>query len=482
MATLYTNIDNDYRDVGVGTEVSPFNLEQFGEYSRTNLVDGDIFYIKGHRHIPDDETYFIEEFGSAQSTPTNISIIGWDTETRGSPIIQWDKKDGWSHLFRLSYRNVNITFQNMILNSKSSWYPSATALQDNIFNFKTVIFMTPFFKSNSSNSSNSICRYYGCTFNATQQEFTALTILEVYDCVFDGEVIIIRYLGEVRASNNITNIRDFLAGISHVGILSQYSNPRYVQIESTPEIPDFDGYVDYYTDEFKVFYPVYRVSESDSDIMRTFRTTHSYNTGLFNHERRTYGAYCMSATPPIEDTYPTSGHVGAFYFGGEYTNADTTAKAVGLKITPCATVTIDAYAYIDPVILKITPTPTATGNMNFCIDFVAKDRSDDTYPPFCGNMGNDCGCDCCTTEEHLKDYNTPVMGGNALVVDFSATTRSRGSFEGFIPTSYKWWFDYSRHPDEFVTCATSYATHTYCGGYLEDFDVRLCVDFRDEKE
>ncbi len=482
MATLYINIDNSYRDIGVGTEISPFNLEQFGSYSRDSMVDGDIYYIKGHRHVPDDELYFIEMFGRDESTPINVDIIGWDVATNGSPIIQWDNKDEWSHLFRVTYINVNITFKNMILHSKSSFYPSITPMRNITYDFKTVLFMTPKFKSNSSNSINSNIRYYGCTFNATSQEFLALDRLEFYDCVFDGESVLLHHIGEIRSSNNITNVRDFLSGISHIGVLSQYSNPRYIQIESTPEVSDFDGYINYYTDEFKLFYPVYRVSESDSDTMRAFRTTHTYNTGLFDHERKTYGAYCMSATPPIGDTYPTSGHVGAFYFGGEYTNADTTAKATRLTITPCVTVSIDTHAYIDPVVLKLTPTATATGNMNFCVDFVAKDRSDDTYPPFCRNMGNICGCECCTTEDHLKDYNTPVMGGNALVVDFSATAKSRGSFEGFMPTAYKWWFDYSNHPDEFVTCASPYATHTYCGGYLEDFDVRLCVDFRDEKE
>jgi len=135
-----------------------------------------------------------------------------------------------------------------------------------------------------------------------------------------------------------------------------------------------------------------------------------------------------------------------------------------------------------PMISVVVPTdrtePFVLTQDRFIIDFVAKRRDDNTYPKFCGLLGaNSTTCNNCSTSADLLDYHAPVRGGNTLIVDFLACAQGVGEYAKYQPIKYYWYYDYGNHPDQYMTCSGPSATYYYCGAYLEEYDVRLCVDF-----
>jgi len=146
----------------------------------------------------------------------------------------------------------------------------------------------------------------------------------------------------------------------------------------------------------------------------------------------------------------TSGTVGAFYFGGDYTNAEIHMPPIYLDIEPLD-VDVSAFAnvssYSDLVIEPYSGV-YANANDNFPFDF----------------------------------SGTPRNGGSPLYVDFHAYNYDpMGPFEGkYEASEFRWWFDYENYngPNDYVSCATDTAVHMYCGGYLQEYDVRLCVVYK----
>ena len=186
--------------------------------------------------------------------------------------------------------------------------------------------------------------------------------------------------------------------------------------------------------------------------------------------------------------YPTSGHIGSFYFGGPYQNGEGVFDTPILYILPSPGPNAGVDADSDTIsYLTISPASgiKAKGDISFMIDFVGKKTQDKNFPKFCGPIKriiDEQGhtCPTCKTADEERAYNAQITGGNALSVDFYACTIINNTiYDGYKADTYKWYFDYKNEPNTYVTYHnTPYASHIYCGGYLEEYDVRLCVEFK----
>jgi hypothetical protein len=484
--TYYCNITNGVVD-GLGTIESPLNRMQMLTIMETSLVDGDIFNIKGLYEVPSNELHFLGDLGysglGTSSAPINITIQGYDIENSGSPIIRWNNPDetpdaDMNTWWNIVYSYINVTFKNIIMFSRIR-LTSANSNSYVTMTYKDCVVISPTYINNGILGANII--YYGCTFNNQVAIFRGYNNIKFYDSVLDFDSITISNSLTLTTFNNITTNMNFDDGVSDIVDLDEYIKPLYKSnIISLPYLSDLDSFVGYYTNPQLMYFENYGLYVNINTFMSSFRTTNDYNNGLFGEPRISYGAYSFEGELPPND-YATSGHIGSFYFGGEYTNAIISSTANITLVPTEGNVSINySYNNIQSFItLDIPNKEYAIASQNFYIDFVAKKKSDDSYPKFCGLSGTNNKCNNCATNSDVVDYMSQVAGGNPLIVDFSACAEGAGMYSGYIPKKYKWWFDYGNYSgvNDCVTCSTPYATHTYCGGYLEEYDVKLCVEF-----
>jgi len=411
-------------------------------------------------------------------------IRGWDININGSPIVRFEGTDP-KYVFH-TYENIGITFQDFIFASEDKLY---TERESHISSksFKNVLFIShEFYSTDTMTNTGSNVTFQGCTFDNDFTTIHDITNANIYDCVFVGEDVSITNINTLKMDNNTTNIPDFSDNLTNITTL-EYSEINYNDmLIPIPFLVEFDDMVEKYTNMNLMYYMNFGLRKNNNPIVQNFRIDNKYNNGLFGNTRLSYGAYSFSGILPDFDEYPTSGHIGAFYFGGDYDNGDAlintsiTLNVVGNNIS------IDSKNNSENIEIDIVvpdrEKPFATGVMNFSIDFVSKQVYNEVFPKFCEATSPMGECETCnnptTSDNDWELYNKQIVGGNPLVVDFSACANSLGEFSQYQPIAYKWWFDYDNYPDDFVTCSSPSATHTYCGGYLEEYNVKLCVDFK----
>jgi len=485
--TYYVDISLDGTS-GIGTSDDPFSYDKF--YNHTQSLTSSVRYlIKGYRQNTSIEDFI--NFGTVDPSEFSVSFKGWDIGTNGSPIFEFASSNTWSNpkIVNASSNlaNVDMSFRDIIFIDNSSVS----------FSIPQAIYRDVYFNAYALNNDvydeyNKNYEFYGCTFqteNIFQFGTTRIGDFTSYDCVYLlGDNIFNIYANTVTFKNNITNISidDFTTGIN-TNNLSGYTPPIYDNsIQGISRFPgDSTSLLDTYTNNNNMFYANYSIPVSDNPTVNGYRVTYDYDNGLFGVDRVSYGAYSFLLTTDI-DEFPTSGHIGAFYFGGDYDNGISSPKA-SLTLSPkdenVVAIDVDSNVMAS-IVLYVPDEDFAIANQNFYIDFVAKERSDDEYPNYCKCINsNDCYGGNTPAERNLaarrlEEYNKQIDGDNPLVVDFSACAKGDLEYEDYTPIEYTWWFDYENNPDEYVTCAGPYATHTYCGGYLEEYDVRLCVKFQ----
>ncbi len=489
----YVNITPGINN-GTGTVNSPFALNQFSDYIENSIVDGDVFYVRGHYEVGETETLLLSKLGGNGSSGSHVGITirGWDVSTYGPPIIKWTnpveyEAHGVNAFWQIESAGdyTDVVLQDFILQSINVICPMGEVTNDNVFTLKDVVIVANEIYNHKTGYSTPVHKFFGCTFNSQKLTLHRVSECWIYDSVLDGGTISIGDIGKLVSVNNLTTLQNISKYMYNVGDMTEYSDPIYnSNILSTPTETDFSTFIKVYTDRDAMYFGRYNIPETRQAYLREVRTTNTYDTGLFGDVRLSVGAYSFVGTSA--STYPTSGHIGAFYFGGEYSNNEGSANST-ITISPATvSATVDAFGSSNAEISLFTTSARGKGNRNFSIDFVAKNRTEPTYPKFCGEynaIGTVCICD---DEPHdrydaLADdceiYSGAVRGGNPLIVDFSATSKAMAEFNNYNAIAYNWYFDYTNNPTEYVTCAGTYASHTYCGSYLETFDVRLCVDF-----
>jgi hypothetical protein len=284
-------------------------------------------------------------------------------------------------------------------------------------------------------------------------------------------------LGQFATLNTVTRVDNFDSYIYNTDMTLYTPVNTISDLMSTPVLSDFGSFVEYYTDKNLMFYEAYNIPTNNGIAIQTYRTTNGYNNGLFAEPRLSYGVYSfLGEIPEIPETYPTSGVIGSFYFGGDYTNVDISGNTLSVTFEPVSTaISIDMNNLLKDIstitLNVINRSDYVTAQDTLFVDFVAKRRNSDTYPKFCK-----CDDSICTIDDKAI-YDKAIIGGDPIIVDFSACTNAVGTHTDYKPIEYHWYFDYGTYPNDYEITTEPYATHTYCGGYLEAFDVKLCVQF-----
>ena len=144
------------------------------------------------------------------------------------------------------------------------------------------------------------------------------------------------------------------------------------------------------------------------------------------------------------------GHIGAFYFGGDYTNAI-------IESIDIPTVSFSVIDFSRDSSITIT-VPRMDIKVPDGVSFFS-------YSPF-----------------DFDFSGTPVVGSSPLKVNFQAYNYTPKDKYATVWEVYEfwWWFDYANYPDQYVITTTDNTSHVYCnavnGG--RKFDVKLCVKYR----
>lgn len=507
--TIYADITDGVPN-GNGTESSPYNFGGLSADIENNLGNPSnteteyLYMIKGHKELdPTEATMF--------PTPINyngysyVEFRGWDIETYGPPIFGWtyDWDDSnyflcrelawWGDTNSATNPNVSAVFRDICITSK---YGFNCRVNDSKTKYIDTVFVTPMLLASAEYAiQGNNLELLGCTISCDDLYILTTNELYIRDCVLTCDNIIGRegtYNGIYMSAPNKLIMLDNITTSQNISLqsstdLTEYIAPIYDdEIIRYPKFDDFNTFIDFYTNRTITYYSNYNIPTYSNVVIDRYRQNANYNNGLFNNPRLTYGAYSFLPDDPFVDEFPTSGHIGSFYFGGDYDNGNATSLYNSITLSPTADISISTKVNVIESNLNISIPdrngPFATGVVNFSIDFVGKQKYEDVYPKFCEAISVDDECETCnnpmTSATDWSVYNKQIAGGNPLVVDFSACANSLGEYIEYKPVTYKWWFDYENYPNEYATCAVSSATHTYCGGYLEEYDVRLCVEFQ----
>lgn len=474
MSNIYVNI-TDGASTGTGTQVSPYNYEQMvnffnpdivlnGDVAVTSAINGDIVNVKGQRYTDLYSNIMVSLFQIHDSLEGSISLRGWDIETQGSPVVYNDSANYFSLIDRYDYLTsgtLNIEIKDFIFESDNALYmydyirffnSDSTVnltLKDVILNTTSTIGYSQQVGGSSSVSADDNLTMYGCTLDASSiniknlnSSLVSLTNVSVYDSVLMTDNLDIRDFETLIMSNNISNVENFSDNIYDVGNVTGYVEPTYnSNLINYDKHTDGADAVSYYTTNENLRYTDFNVPENGGAIT-SFRVSNDYNTGLFGNDRLSFGAYYFIDSNDIPDN---RGHIGAFYFGGEYTNGEGTFEPAVVDFNIIASASVDTVA-----------NGLATITFNVANDIAI------AFDPFAFDFSG-----------------TPLSGGSPLCVKYHAYNYGpRGRFEGlWEAVEFRWWFDYetSGGTNDYISCATDTAEHLYCGIYGDEYDVRLCI-------
>ena len=458
---------------GIGTSADPFNYDQMvnyfdpdividGETAGLSAADGDELCVTGNRDIDDPSD---SSDTSACFIPIrrdfvgDVVVRGWDVGTKGPPIVHvTNQLDGYNILLMgdsgspqthgitlkdfIFYHDDTLSVINAI---SSSPYYAVTNVT-----FKNVLFKTNSFLANKGGSGTGThtISFYGCTIDVAEDftDWGNLGELIFYDTVFyiDKTKTELGVAGtpipKLTMSNNITNITDF-SDIVYATDLTEYIEPTTVAVTQTADYPDPLDFIAYYTVKENLRYTDFSVPDSGG-ATEAFRTTNDYNNGLWDDVRLSYGSYYFIAPDVVDNSH---GHIGAFNFGDEYSNADPIMDSAIIDFNIVASA-------------SVYTTAMGTATIQFGVPHI------DTlaFDPFA-----------------FEFSGAPLRGSSPMCVDYHAYNYGPiGQFDGiWEAVEFRWWFDYetSGGVDDYISCASDRAQHMYCGFYGDGYDVRLCV-------
>jgi len=511
---LYADISDNVPG-GDGSISNPLNFGQLWNDVQNNLSNPLVlgnkytYRIKGIHNHPSSAKNM---FGVVGLNPDSDIFIrdkivfeGWGVDIYGPPVFKWNYSPydeahimcgdlSWFTVSQLSTTTSNpeldIEFKDIVVQSKEIFNCSVNFNVSDLFTvnvtYKDVCVVTNDIYTDigySDGISNRNITFFGCTFNANTLHLNGQSSVNIYDSILN-----IDDMTSLPPNNHMSapkvSMNNYLITTEDVKFSPDTDVTDYIftpdmydnSIDRIPNYDNFSIFTNIVTDKGLMLYNNFGVPKYNTPAIRQIREDNNYNNGLFGGTRETYGAYGMEHELPF---YATSGHIGAFYFGPDYTNVDTTSTSF-INIIPSNTnVGISkAIDISDTYINMVVPNKKfVIAQDNFIIDFVAKEVHSDVYPKFCKAEHDKC-VKSVTYDTDLELYRKQIKGGNPLTVNVSAYAKSSGEMEFYKPVTYNWYFDYYNKPYEYVSCAGPSATHIYCGGYLDEYDIRLCVEFQ----
>lgn len=477
----------------------------------TSANSDDIIYIHGYKN--DDFVQTFEQdttlddglinysfLSFHESLVGNLFFYGWDNDVSGVPVVLnrkalqvfsiIDVGDCSEHIYNQS---LNITIKDIIFDSDNYFLNGASNYGNFYFincisrvpkrkinlNFKSTAIVSHhnltyvgFYTSADIGdgfvtSANGDLSFYGCTIQVgilTKPQlngsgrmvgFKECGIFESYDSVF-----ILNYVSNDLPSldfgfetHNVVKMNDNLTTFAYDGeaytFTTQLGLPGNISDYNEPvinsDIEDYEYFLmdneqlDYYRDYLKMKYDNFNIPIGGAS--EAFRITNNYNTGLYNDTRITYGAYAY-----LRDVY---GHIGSFYFGGDYENVEIIVESPILEILSVSGGTIiDVNTHSTSNIKIFVPEINVVGYNSFPFDF----------------------------------SGVPIYGSSPLLVKYHVYNyEPRGRHSNIWEVSeFRWWFDYgvSGGVNDYISCASDRAEWLYCGFYGDTFDVRCCVVYK----
>lgn len=481
MSTYYVNINSTATIGGDGSESTPFTYNQLvnffnpereisGELAGVSATDGDIVKVRGvkSKNYSSSLETGVDMFVSFhESLSGTIRIEGWDVESNGSPILYNDDiqftifNRANDYLTSAIDSTLNVTLKNFIIDNYSTGstyavhpfdYEYASPSRKINVDFKTVAIKTNIFSqlyladTAAGTSGYSNFNFYGCTLDCEQiNSFTRVDEFGMYDSVLIHDTVILDLQTNttLKASNNITTVQNYTSYVGAPGDVTQYTEPVYnssllgysVEANSNDQIT-------YYQTKTSLEYENFNIPVGGAT--DTFRTTNDYATGLFGETRTTYGAYVFE----ISQSQFLTGHIGAFYFGGDFENVVVTVDPGVIDLTPVTCAGVNTSGTGAAVINLIVPEVRAFGFDSFPFDF----------------------------------SGTPVEGASPLYVRYHVYNyEPRGKYAGLWEAyEFRWWFDYetSGGANDYIAVTTDRTEWLYCGFYGQTYDVRCCVMYR----
>lgn len=463
MSNIYVNI-TETTPGGLGSIASPYNYQQLvnfldpskvieGYIVATSAYNGDTVYVKGNRsnNYVDGPNFAKCFLPISTGLSGTVDIEGWDIVTNGSPIASTMNsiflRNSGSSLLNLNVKDfIFVSFSDLdIYNAVPvSPYQINTTFKDVLV--KSGRF--DYFAHGESNVSVSdTLSFYGCTLDCddlaighylVDSNYTVLSELNIYDSVLmflDGEFDI----PTIQMNNNITNVVNFDSYVSFVAG-ANYISPTYNSgILRYPTHTDPVAVSNFYSDKVNLNYTEYAIPIGGAS--NSFRATNDYTTGVFGEARLSYGSYYFVNVPEELG----KGHIGSFYFGGEYVNGDGSFEPAIITFSIISSASVSSKGSGIATIQFSIPDGNAIGFDPFSFDF----------------------------------SGTPLSGSSPLCVKYTAYNyEPKGQFEGLWEASeFRWWFDYgtSGGANDYISCATDVAEYQYCGFYGSEYDVRLCV-------
>lgn len=505
--TYYVNINNSYTQVtGDGGKETPFNIFQMHDYIRGSVSEDDGGSVRrrcGYDYIERHSNVLFKITGSwtgawaeDSQCPDNMFIgsgnpcvfdVRWDRECSFEFRGVTPKGDDGFFFIQSTYGLLNVggdtdairssiktvVFSGMVFNARlgietDTWYD---VVVDGT-NYKT-----HFAFKNCALIGRDIILAGTSSYSAWDAEYGTMTIeastlsgvkiwmgygdydvvhpttLTVNDTWFDAigisgkNVVLFGGVKVVASGNAMMPLMADAAIEVWSDDITEYSPPKIESntIKRLPVLTSMSDVRSFFGNPANVAYYKYGIESVGAS--RSIRELYGTVEDMYGNERAGVGVFAFY-TPPIED----KGHIGAFYFGPEYTDTEIDYDV--------PTVTMDVVAFTSSTTVEsyVVPTMVVTA------------------------------CDIAPIIENAFTFEfsgTPVSGGVPLRVKYDAYhyQPSNAMKPYWKPDRIRWWFDLENEPDVFevqpVTdpdplVMTTY--HNYCT--MGKFSVSACMDYK----
>jgi len=464
MSTYYVNINSTVA-TGDGTQLTPFNYKQLvnffnptieidGEVVVTSASSGDVIKVAGAKTTdyatsPNTIKMFVSFHESLSGA---FTIEGWDVVNNGSPILYYD--DSWFSLFDRGDdyltsaidSTLDITLKNFIVDvydTSTNYtlavtdYEWASPSRKISYDFKTVAFKSGTFTQSYSDESDVVTSgysnvaLYGCTLDVeTIQSFSKIDTFEMYDCILkqDNLDLDLQSYSTLKANNNLTTIENYTSYVGSPGNVVDYIEPTYnTGLLGYSVEANSNNQITYYQTKSLLEYQNFNIS--DGGATDAFRTANDYATGLFGETRVSYGAYVFE----LSNSEFLTGHIGAFYFGGDFENVEITVDPGVIEFQPLSCAGVETSGDGVGVISLVVPEIRVFAFDSFAFDF----------------------------------SGTPVDGASPLYVKYHVYNyEPRGKYAGVWEAyEFRWWFDYgtSGGANDYIAYTEDRVNWLYCG-------------------
>ena len=438
MSTYYFNINPDYDGLEPGSIF--FTKDNPGSYIDlyTFLKNGTVTICSITLPLEDGDTLRI--FGEWIIDP-NIGPSTFEiADVNNLTLTSWQENVPWkifsetsepSLEFIFTGNEKSMTIQNGIFShfDLGGTSTSPTTHIDSL-RFKNCVFYSELIMALGGDGVD----FIGCTFtdvnngmNFIVDNYTDFPInCDFYDCVFIGESDV----NTIGSHTTLTyNYCTFETSAQQLGsdIDCDFD---WVPAEQFPLVENIE--------ESSIIYNDYDVTITSTDDRTSYWEDNNVYFGFYGNTRTGRGAFSFSDTTSY-------GHIGSYYFGGDYENStpDISIPQIELEVLSENFISIGATPTFDIPEINISPIDSnIDSNIVTTSDF-------------------------CT----LEFSAAPLSGGTPLTVKFTAY----GQKSNVEISEYRWWFEHNITSgfEDYISCAGPEAYHTYCGSYLQQYDVKL---------